>query len=569
MKFVTFSVSKYRSITSAHKIPISDSTILIGKNNEGKSNLLHALDASMSFIQWHARAPRARSPLRSRWRSRRDIGTYDWGRDFPISLQSRKGRRETVFRLEFELSAHELLEFKNEIKSNLNGLLPIEIRIGRDHGPSFTVVKKGRGGKTLSKKSSKIANFIGRRIVFAYIPTIRTAEAAISVVKERLDDELLFLEEEPEYKNALSKIAELQQPILDGISRKIFAQLKEFIPQISSVEVTISEEDRYRALRRQCEVSVDDGTLTRLEMKGDGVKSLAALSLLRGARKAGVSSILALEEPESHLHPSAIHRLREVIQDLAQENQVVITTHCPLFVDRTNIATNIVVTNRRAKPAKTISEIRDLLGVKTSDNLTHANIVLLVEGRTDVQVLRALLSHYSTKLERAIKSNTLVVDSMGGAGKLSYQLSLLNAALCRFQVFLDHDDAGRNAAIKAKNDRELQAKDCHHAICRGQEDSELEDMIAKDLYEAALSAKFGVKLTPATFNNNSKWSERMRSTFRLQGKLWNEVMLREVKNMIVELVAAAPDAALIESKRSSFDSLLKSLEEKVEESKAT
>jgi predicted ATP-dependent endonuclease of OLD family len=48
---------------------------------------------------------------------------------------------------------------------------------------------------------------------------------------------------------------------------------------------------------------VDDGTETSLALKGDGVKSLAALSLLKEKEKLLGTSIIAMEEPESHLHP--------------------------------------------------------------------------------------------------------------------------------------------------------------------------------------------------------------------------------------------------------------------------
>lgn len=50
MDLVEFSVSNYRSITSAHKIKLGNYTVLVGKNNEGKSNLLNALDAAMNIM---------------------------------------------------------------------------------------------------------------------------------------------------------------------------------------------------------------------------------------------------------------------------------------------------------------------------------------------------------------------------------------------------------------------------------------------------------------------------------------------------------------------------------------
>ena len=51
MKIVKFSVTNFRSITNANKIPISQITILMGKNNEGKSNLLKALNIAMNTLR--------------------------------------------------------------------------------------------------------------------------------------------------------------------------------------------------------------------------------------------------------------------------------------------------------------------------------------------------------------------------------------------------------------------------------------------------------------------------------------------------------------------------------------
>ena len=47
MDLIEFSVTNFRSITTAHKIKLQDFTVLVGKNNEGKSNLLNALNAAM------------------------------------------------------------------------------------------------------------------------------------------------------------------------------------------------------------------------------------------------------------------------------------------------------------------------------------------------------------------------------------------------------------------------------------------------------------------------------------------------------------------------------------------
>ena len=47
MQLVNFSVTNYRSITKAHKINLQNITVLVGRNNEGKSNILMALNVAM------------------------------------------------------------------------------------------------------------------------------------------------------------------------------------------------------------------------------------------------------------------------------------------------------------------------------------------------------------------------------------------------------------------------------------------------------------------------------------------------------------------------------------------
>ena len=123
MKLVSFSVENYRSITKARKIGVSGYTILIGPNNEGKSNILRALALAMeTLVGWGPHsviAGRVRTvrPQRTLLHGREG---YDWDRDFPIRLQDRRPDGTSNITLEFELTQNEVDEFRNEIKSSLN-----------------------------------------------------------------------------------------------------------------------------------------------------------------------------------------------------------------------------------------------------------------------------------------------------------------------------------------------------------------------------------------------------------------------------------------------------------------
>ena len=51
MKLINFSITNFRSITKAHKINVGSTTILLGKNNEGKSNILKGLQIAMDILR--------------------------------------------------------------------------------------------------------------------------------------------------------------------------------------------------------------------------------------------------------------------------------------------------------------------------------------------------------------------------------------------------------------------------------------------------------------------------------------------------------------------------------------
>ena len=560
MRLASFSVTNYRSLTTAHKLPLSDATILLGQNNEGKSNLLAALAAAMTIVTKLAQRRLVQGRLHLPPHAMTDL--YVWERDYPIPLQEHNPGGESVFRLEFKLSDSERDEFWKEVNSSLNENLPIEIRLGRGD-PAFRVVKKGPGAVALNSKAQRIADFIGKRVEFTYIPAVRTATAAIDVVRDMVERELVVLEQNETYRKLVQQLTEAQKPMLTAISKRIGSALKDFLPQIRSVEVKASEASRYRALRRAIDIIVDDGTATSLERKGDGVQSLAAISLLRGVSTPDRNVILALEEPESHLHPSAIHRLREVIDELSRQHQVVVTTHCPLFVDRAHIQSNIIVSGNMARPAKSTAEIRNVLGVRASDNLIHANWVLVVEGESDARAMRALLSAESASLRSALRNAHLVVDHLFGAGKLSYKLTELRNMLCGLHVFVDNDDSGRGATERAQADGLLKPLDLHLATCPGKKNSEWEDLLALDLYGDWVQTTYGVALKGPTFQNSKSWSDRMAETFHASGKPWNDKIKGEVKTRISELVEQQTASALNSSTRSAFDNLKAALEQKV------
>lgn len=572
MKLVSFSVENYRSITTARKIPLSGYSILIGANNEGKSNILHALALGMyALANWVAtvrRLPDGRI-VRSSPQSvgHRSSSNFDWKTDFPISKQAKASASScTKITLDFQLNENELAEFRDEIKSNLNGTLPILLSFNRE-GFNLSVQKPGRGHATINKKSTRIAAFVSQRIRFNYIPAIRTSESATNIISQLVERELSGIENNPDYVAALEKIEQLQRPIFDKLANTIQSTISGFLPTVRSVKLNPLREARYRALRREAEILVDDGSLTKLARKGDGIQSLAALALMRHAADEGskaISTIIAIEEPESHLHPRAIHELRSVIESISAKNQIVLTSHSPLFVKMNNLKNTIIVHNSKAICATHVSEIREALGVRFSDNLQNARLILLFEGTDDIQSLRSILAARSKEISHAIDIGAIAFDDLGGASSLSQKASYYQSSACDIHAFLDNDIAGKLAVQKALASRSIKISDVNLSAVPGKVESELEDLYDINVYRDAFLSEFGVdpKSKPST-KKDRKWSEKMERLFVESGKPWSDSLKNDCKSWLAAYAADNPSVIVRTSTGASLDAFVRSVELKV------
>ena len=472
MRIVEIEIHKYRSILRSERVRLGSTTTLVGGNNEGKSNILRALVVAMTALTRERGSSLFDDDIDSiRLRRFRDLDLYDWIRDFPIPLQITEPDGQSKVLLKFELDSVEIEEFFNDTGSRINGDIPLEVAFSRDRRPLVRVRKKGPGRGHLEKKRPQIAAFLAKRISFQHIPTIRTARASEEIIQNLIERELRVLDDSPEFVRALRKITELQRPILDRLGKGIQETLATFLPTVKGVDVSIPPDARLRAIARAPFVLVDDGTPTPLAEKGDGVQSLAALALMRLASASKTTAagkeknlVIAIEEPESHLHPAAARFLRSVLAELSQRHQVVISTHSPLFVDRQDPGNNIIVDRGRARVARSIRDIRDKLGIVPADNLVDAEIVLLVEGETDAQILKAVFSHRSPRLRRALADSRLGIQPLRGAANLTFYADMIqNTWFGEVRAFVDFDKAGRDAADAAVRATVLRSTDISYA----------------------------------------------------------------------------------------------------------
>jgi len=532
MKLTKFTIKNFRSITDGGEINLKDQSVLVGKNNEGKTTVLLALKLAMDTLKFHGLSYKSLGSVRFKQRN-----NYDWYRDFPISLQNKPRAKNTLFILNFELNEDERLDFYKVIRSRINGDLCIQISFDQNNVGEILVPK--RGSSSLSEKSEKIAKYIAEKIQFTYIPAVRTEQEALDVINEMVEEELAKLESDEDFKQALAVIENLQKPVLDKVANTIKDSLHKFLPNIKSVQLRISDSARRYRLRKDYVIEVDDGDQTDIKYKGDGVKSLAAIGLLKDRNRIhNGASIIAIEEPESHLHPSAMHSLKVAVEELSIVNQLVISTHNPVFVDRDELSNNILVSNNKVKSVKKIQEIRDCLGVRTSDNLEHARKVIIVEGECDSIIIKKLITERSQKLSKIMKDGDLIIKFLGGVSKLNYELKHYQDMLCSCFVIVDNDEASKSIIPKLLDSTELNNNSYSYLMAKGKKETEIENLFKIKFYSNKVDEEFGIDLKNTKFSkDNSKWSTALKSVLEAQGKVVTDSILTTLKKHITAQVS--------------------------------
>jgi len=564
VRLSNFSITNFRSITKAYKVPVGDLTILIGPNNEGKSNILAALGQTLSLLST-GRLRRARRTYRvtpAHHRRRTSAGEqYDWQRDFPVQLRD-TGKHASLFDVEFSLSDEEKEEFRDVAGCRLSTPLKLRVEIDESNQPKLKVRLQGKAQKSLNDNLERVLAFVQRRVRFQYVPAVRDEDVALEVVGNMLSSELAKLEERDDYQKALRKIGELQQPVLRRLEGELKTTIGQFVSEVGDVRLS-TQDTLPDAVRRSCAVYMDDGVETELALKGDGIKSLTAIALMRRAAAPSLHQshlVLAIEEPEAHLHPRAIRALLPILAEMAQSAQVMISTHSPLLVDALSVAHNVLVNDSKAVPAKSIEEVRTLLGVELQDNLQTAQLALLVEGTGDGKMLRTWLPALSVILADALRTGRLAVVPLRGASKLRVQASSLRVFACAIHAYLDNDEEAERAIVAAKEAGAVDDAEVQQCICGNMKESETEDLLNTSSYADALREGFGVTLAARFRSDKRKWSDRMRSLFEAQGKKWTRTVQTNVKSRVAEAAAAAGLDSLNIHKRSSVLSLKDALE---------
>ncbi|MCJ7491389.1 MAG: AAA family ATPase, partial [Dehalococcoidia bacterium] len=214
--------------------------------------------------------------------------------------------------------------------------------------------------------------------------------------------------------------------------------------------------------------------------------------------------IVGVEEPEIHLHPGLGKQVFEAFQKNAGANQIILSTHSPMFVDKAEDACNWLFTiqdlETTAQLMKTPEQIKLMmaeLGMVPSD-IFLKDFVLFVEGGTEKE---AVFPIWAEKMGLLLRANPRVgMVAVGGDSQvirfLRPWIEVMEYAPAEYMVVLDaHGGAVRDELeSKLKIDRSKIRVLPKHCI---------EDYYPRDLIRAALRDVFGLQEIPDVIRDDN------------------------------------------------------------------
>ncbi len=316
--------------------------VLVGRNNAGKSSILHALDLAGLAIQQQGWYP---FPLKLRMR---DL-FWEQG-DFSLSLKTSAGQTITVTSQDRENPVVQPPGIgQSEIRTIL--LLP-------DPGYSLVNRRAVPPRDALSYlKNRDLAN--GNALDFLW---------AIRYYAEHGQNEFTMSDYEA-----------------------LITQVREFFPELEDIESDQTDQNFATLMYRERGRDLD------ILYSGTGLKRILDVLIKATLSQA---SVILLDEPEFGMHPDLQRRFLTFLHDLAsrQDLQIFIATHSPIFLNSAEEIEIFRVENRAGR--RSITHVSDNqrhilygdLGLRPSDLLQN-DICVAVEGPDDVTFFEYVIHH--------------------------------------------------------------------------------------------------------------------------------------------------------------------------------
>lgn len=423
MRISRIVIKNFRSFEALDVRIDTETSCVIGENNAGKTNFLHAirlcLDVNLSS-SYRALAPNdIHANLDISHPSQVLIGVEITDFDGKINeealvgaWQHQPGKARLFYRYRPKRSIREDLD--------ADEIAPGELTAEDYH---WEISGGGNPARDLAEiawdtdEGSAIRFGDLQSFLVVYLPALRDVEADLKQYRKspltRLIDAMPFEDDEKEgllatLKNANDEIASADS--IGDIAAAIDASLKDVTGPAFSMDVSVGlSEPSFQAIIRALRLLLSNTAMTEFEpsSNGLGLNNILYVSILieyfrkriEQAKSAG--QIILFEEPEAHLHPQLQLTLYGALSRLPFQS--ILTTHSTHITASAPLASYIVLSqsdgpavassNLAADAGLIENEVQDLERYldATRSSLLFARKVMLVEGPAELFLIPALL----------------------------------------------------------------------------------------------------------------------------------------------------------------------------------
>jgi AAA ATPase-like protein len=528
MHISTLSLRRFRAFDQQVAMPLSSFTVLTGPNNLGKSTILRALALFFAALQ---RGRSSALPNRD----------YRYEEDYPKHYFGRRGRRwPTRVAVDIELEPEDQRAIEQEAQVGVPETFGVSVEVVPRRG-LLTRFSFELDLPLQVEETARLLHWLGQNLRYVYVPANRdTDQLRRSVFPELLGGAIDGVRRSRQRIEGLQQFYSDVLTQLRNVETTLVDELHKYLPDVQTIRFDIGDLDLLRLVNIR-DLRIDDGANTSIEQKGDGFKSLFVISLLQymARQRYGKNLVFGIEEPETHLHSSAVYEIKSALRELSKSFQVVISTHSPILIQRDSLAGNIIVERARgvdftssARPARQLGEVRRSLGIRPHENMTSAEVVVVVEGLTEENCLGSLLGTLGGHLSQAIREGRIRLISAHGSGNVPAVVRALARDAASAVVLVDSDDAGLVAGAKVKESGLIDVLDVFHVPPRdGCRETEFEDLFPPELWVQEVGDACGIELAPEQFedarrrtggrnNRSAKWSLVMEQVCQRGGRDW-------------------------------------------------
>ncbi len=348
--------------------------------------------------------------------------------------------------------------------------------------------------------------------------------AGIDKIKERL--ELV--------SNSPEKRKQLEDELSKSITRYINGVWKEH-----EINVRVDIESM------QCSIMIEDkdnaAPKYSMNQRSDGFKQFISILLNLSAENSTdklKNKIILLDEPEVHLHPSGIRFLRDELLNIAKNNVVVIATHSIFMIDKKNLNRHYgvhkegsVTTVERLSDENPYQDevVYEALGTSIYE-LVQENMIIF-EGKIDRDLFDAFTKKYVIDFKPANYGSI----SADGVEKIPNYTKFLNRKMVSGFVITDSDKAGQGIKKKVleedgfTNKNVFEIRDLATSVPEG---ATVEDLLPKEVIIKCITKQWN--LVVEIDENKAVMKQIETKNKDLKGKLDPD----EVKAAIIQAVLA-------------------------------